>query len=413
MTEITLRLQTLVYGGDALARDEGGRAVFVPFGLPGELVRAEIVESRARRARARPLEVLEASPERVPARCRHFGECGGCHYQHLDYPAQLRAKRQILIEQLTRLGGFADPPVDPTLPSPAPWNYRNRARFSLAPDGRPGYQAARSNRVVPISECHILEPALTELWPQLELDPDLGLDGLTLLAGSADQALLILEAGEGQAPEVTLDLPLSVVYLAPGAEPLVLAGDDHLLMEVLGRPFRVSADSFFQVNTPQAEEMVRRVLALLNLRGGETVLDLYCGVGLFSAFLAPHAGRLIGVEAAPAACADYVFNLDQFDNVELYEATVEQALPALAGLPVAGERAAVLDPPRAGLAPAARQALLALAPPTIVYVSCDPATLARDLSRLTRDGGYTLLQALPLDLFPHTYHIESISLLKR
>ncbi len=183
-----------------------------------------------------------------------------------------------------------------------------------------------------------------------------------------------------------------------------MAGSDHVYIEVLERSFRVSAGSFFQVNTAMAGKMVAHLLQNLKLQPTMTVLDVYCGVGLFSAFMAPQVGQLVGIESAPSAVDDFVENLDEFENVALYEAAAEDALPVLDLQP----DIILVDPPRSGLEPRTLDGLLAMNPPVLVYVSCDPATLGRDARRLTA-GGYNLRQITPFDLFPQTYHIESIS----
>ncbi len=216
---------------------------------------------------------------------------------------------------------------------------------------------------------------------------------------------MVLESEDPVAPEFSVDIPLSAVHSSPAGQ-IILAGDDYLVMEVAGRPFKVSAGSFFQVNTLQAEAMVQALLASLPLNPHTTLLDLYCGVGLFSAFLAPLVGRCVGVEVSESACEDYTANLDEFDNVEFYLGPVEEVLPQL-DVPA---DVVLLDPPRAGLDRRVIDALLAIQPKTIAYVSCDPSTLARDLKRLMA-GGYSLDKVTPFDLFPQTYHIESISLL--
>jgi 23S rRNA (uracil1939-C5)-methyltransferase len=187
-----------------------------------------------------------------------------------------------------------------------------------------------------------------------------------------------------------------------------MAGDKDLVISVNDRPFRVSAGSFFQVNTGMAEEMVEHLLDNLSVTQDTTLLDVYCGVGLFSAFFAPRVGRLIGIESSPSACEDFTVNLDEFDNVELYEAPAEAVLPALDVTP----EAAIVDPPRAGLEKRALEALLALGLERIAYVSCDPSTLGRDVARLIA-GGYRLIQVTPFDMFPQTYSIESISILEK
>jgi len=406
--EITL--ERLTYGGEAMGRLPDGRAVFVPFALPGERVRLRLVEEKRGFARAELLEVLSASPERISPRCRHFGVCGGCHYQHLPYPAQLHAKREILREQLQRIGHIEQPPVAPTVASPQEWNYRNHVQFHLTAEGELGFVNAKADEILPITECHLPEAPINALWPELHFDSNPDVERVALRCGTNDDLMLILEADSPQAPEIATETDISVVHLF-AEHTVVLAGSDHLFMRVLGREFRLSAGAFFQVNTPMAEKMVEHLIANLPISANDTLLDLYCGVGLFSAFFAGRAGRVIGVESSAPACEDFVFNLDEFENVELYEGLAEEILPAL--LQKIGEISYVLvDPPRAGLERRVLDSLLALAPHTIAYVSCDPATLARDTRRLV-EGGYSLQQVTPFDLFPQTFHIESISLFRR
>jgi 23S rRNA (uracil1939-C5)-methyltransferase len=264
---------------------------------------------------------------------------------------------------------------------------------------------ARSEAVLPIRECHLPEGPLNDLWPALQFELGLGLERISLRLGAEEEAMLVLESPEP--PELELEAGLSVVHLRDG-EAVVMAGDEALTMVVNERPFRVSAGSFFQVNTAMAGKMVAHLLERLPVTAEATALDVYCGVGLFSAFLAPRLGRLIGIESAPSACEDFVANLDEFENVELYEGPAEDVLP---GLDVRAD-VAVVDPPRAGLEKPVLEALLALGPETLAYVSCDPSTLARDARRLI-DGGYRLVDVTPFDLFPQTYHIESISLFQK
>jgi len=188
----------------------------------------------------------------------------------------------------------------------------------------------------------------------------------------------------------------------------VMAGDDYIVMEALGRPFRVSAGSFFQVNSAQAEVLLRHVLEILPGDAQGTLVDVYCGVGLFTAFLAPRFARVVGIELSEAACDDFAINLDEFDHVELYMGAAEQVLPALDVKPAV----MLLDPPRAGLERAALDAVVNLAPPRLVYVSCDPATLARDTKRLLA-GGYRLEQVTPFDMFPQTFHVECVAIFEK
>lgn len=395
------------FGGDAVGRLPDGKAVFVPFGITGERVRVEIVDDKKNYSRGRIIEVLSPSPKRIRPRCPHFMECGGCHYQHLAYADQLTLKQAIVTEQFQRVGKIVDPPVKTIIPSPLEWNYRNTVQFHLSRNGKPGYQRAGANGVVEIRECHLPLPGINTLWPLLELDAKAGLQRVSVRCGSDDELLVGLESNRPQPPEFEVDFPLSVVFLGP-EELLLLSGEDYSLMQVHGRTFRVSAASFFQVNLAQAEAMVKHVLANVKLTKSSTLVDAYCGVGLFSAFLAPLVKEVIGIEIAESSCNDYAANLDEFDNVSLYIGAVEEVLPALKLKP----DVVLLDPPRAGLEGAALAGVVESAPKQIVYVSCDPATLARDLRKLL-EGGYLLESVTPFDLFPQTYHVECIAILNK
>ncbi|MFZ5880656.1 MAG: class I SAM-dependent RNA methyltransferase [Chloroflexota bacterium] len=399
-----LTLTTLTYGGEAMGRLPDKRAVFVPFGLPGEHVRVRLTEEKRGFARGELIEILEPSPARIAPRCKHFGVCGGCHYQHLSYEAQLKAKADILRDQLTRIGKLDNPPVLPTVGSPSPWNYRNHVQFHLSGDGKLGFVPARGEGVIPISECHLPEAPLNDLWLQLEFEPGAEVERVSLRAG--DELMLLLESDSPEAPELEVEAGISVVHLYE-EHPVVMAGEAALRMRVQERDFQVSAASFFQVNTAMAEKMVEHVLSKLPAEL-DTVLDLYCGVGLFSAFLAPRCKRLIGVESSESACEDFAVNLDEFEGVELYEGAAEDLIPHLEAQPAL----VLVDPPRAGLERQALDSILKMNPPTLLYVSCDPSTLARDAARLVA-GGYRLVEVTPFDLFPQTYHIESISLFQR
>ena len=401
---LTIKLEKQVYGGAVLGRLSDGRAAFVPFGLPGETVKVRIVEQKRGHVRAELVEVLEPSSVRITPKCKHFGICGGCHYQHISYPAQLQLKKDILRDQLVRIGRIPDPPVQPVVASPLEWNYRNHIQFHLTPAGKLGFIPANGRGVLAITECHLPAPSLNGIWPGLEFDPDLGLERVSLRVGVNDQSMLVLESVEPKPPELELETDLSVVHLADD-DMVVMAGDEALALSVKERTFRVSPASFFQVNTGMAGKMVEYLLENLPVSSATTLLDVYCGVGLFSAFFAARVGRLIGIEVSTSACEDFAANLDEFDNVELYEAPAQAVLPTLEVTP----DIAILDPPRAGLDKRALDAILALAPKKIAYVSCDPSTLGRDASRFIT-AGYRLIQVTPFDLFPQTYSIESISI---
>ena len=412
MTEnFTLQLTAMAHGGAALGRHEG-RVIFVPYALPGETVRVEIVEDKGRFAFARLVEVLEPSPDRVPPPCPYFGlaahggaGCGGCQWQHVDYQAQLRFKTEIVADQLTRIGKIAAPLVHPTIPDGSGWAYRNHAQFHPAPAGGLGFQAAASNDTIAIDECLILHPLLSDLYATLDLDLE-GLLRLSLRAGTATgDRMLLFEMEEDLPPALESDLPVSCVLLLSDGRHANLIGHNHITEIVAGHTYRISGPSFFQVNTPQAGQLVRLVTEYLDLRGGETVLDGYCGVGLFTTHLAERAGLVVGVEMAPAAAADLLENSADLDNVEVIEGPVEAVIPDLD----TSLDAAVVDPPRAGVDRFVLDALVARRPARLVYVSCDPATLARDAKRLNA-AGYRLVEVQPVDMFPQTYHIESVAL---
>jgi 23S rRNA (uracil1939-C5)-methyltransferase len=416
--EHILTLTTLTYGGDAMGRLDDQRAVFVPFGLPGERVRIRLTEEKRNFARGEIVEILAKSPQRIAPRCIHFGVCGGCHYQHLPYEEQLKAKREIVRDQLRRIGKIENPPLQDTVPSPSPWNYRNHVQFHLTDDGKLGYIRAQSPTAFAISECHLPEGSINTFWPQLEFEAESEIERVAVRSGANEELMLVLESESAIPPELEIEAGISIAHVYD-ENTIVIAGNDHVDIRVLEREFRVSAASFFQVNTGMAEKMVQHLLASLPVSLSSTILDVYCGVGLFSAFLAPTCERIIGVESSASACEDFAFNLDEFENVELYEGLAEDILPALVGRNappafggVANPTYVIMDPPRSGLEKPVLDSIVQLSPKLIAYVSCDPSTLARDAARLI-NGGYKLKQVTPFDLFPQTYHIESISLFER
>lgn len=374
---IELELTGMVHGGSAVGRHED-RVVFVTYGIPGERVRARITQDKGRFLNAELVEVLSPAESRVQPHCPHFAHCGGCHWQHIDYPAQLEFKRQIVHDQMTRIGGFTDVTVHPTLPSPSPWQYRSHATFRIAPDGRPGFFATDDQTIMPIDECHIIHPALRETLPTIrEYAPR---TRIRAQVGSDGQAALF----EVQRHQTE-----------PASEVIYYTIKQHT--------FRCSGGSFFQVNLPQAEKLVELVLERLALNRQQRILDLYSGVGLFTAFMAERASQVVAVELFAPAVEDARFNLSNFGNVDQYEGTIEAVLP---GLKIAFD-AAVVDPPRTGMEVKALESLVQHRPPRIMYVSCDPATLARDAKRLAGHG-YRLGDIQPVDMFPQTYHVEAV-----
>jgi 23S rRNA (uracil1939-C5)-methyltransferase len=404
-----LNLTAMAHGGSALGRHEE-RVIFVPYAIPGERVRVELVEARSRWGRGHLLEILEPSPHRVEPPCPYFGpgKCGGCHFQHIAYEAQAEYKREVVVDQLARLGGLRDANVQEIIGAEEPWAYRNHAQFSTTPEGQLGFLTADTHHVVPIAECLILDPLLDELWAALDVEwPQL--HRLSLRCGSTSgDRMAIFELNEYEDFDIEVDFPVSCVILLADGEVVVLMGNSYLGEQVAGRDYRISANSFFQVNTAGAEALIALVRQTLAPASSDTLLDLYCGVGLFGLSLADEVGRVIGVEADPSAAADFRHNAQGLDHVELIEGKAQSVLPRLEEQ----VELLLLDPPRSGAGQDVIDQSVRLQPRRIAYISCEPATLARDARRLA-ENGFLLQEVHPVDLFPQTYHVESVALFAR
>ena len=361
------------------------------YGIAGEQVVVEVREEHPSYVVAEVVEVLRRSPQRVEPRCPHFGACGGCQLQHISYEEQGRIKQGVLTDQLRRIGHIVEPPISPILAAENPWNYRNNARFTVRREGVTGFTHWHTHRFTPIDECLIMDTRINHIKHKL--------DG----ALTNRERQLAVRIGHN-----TGDTLVHPALNGRGDERDVETGQQSYEERLFNVPFRVSAASFFQVNTAQAERMMALVRDRLQPTPSDTVVDAYAGVGTIAALIAPMVERVIAIEESAAAVRDADVNLAPFPNVEMVLAKTEEALPEL------NERvdAVILDPPRAGCYPEVIDALRRLQPRRVVYVSCDPATLARDLNRLIL-GGYMPTDVTPVDMFPHTYHIESVSTLER
>jgi 23S rRNA (uracil1939-C5)-methyltransferase len=404
---IELRLEAMAHGGSALGRHDR-RTVFVPYTIPGERVRARITRDKGRVAFAEGVTLLEESGDRVYPRCPHFGpgRCGRCQWQHIDYPAQLLLKQDVLADQLARIGGFDDADVRALIASPAQWGYNYHMTLLAREDGKLGFPGV-DERVYPISECHILHPDLLALYLALDLSFN-GLRSLRLQMGTDGAAMLVLTMADDDPPELATDLPASVNMVLSDNEPVNLIGDSHSRYTVGGRMFRVTAGSFFRANAAQLDNLVKVMLDGLQLTGIENVLDLYAGVGLFTPFVAQRAKLVTLVESYPPAVNDAEANLVDVDDVDIIEGSVEDVLPELDDT----YQAAIVDPPPDGLSMDAVDLLSETRIPRLVYVSSDPATLARDGKRLVQHG-YRLTYVQPLDLAPQTFYIDSVAVFER
>lgn len=401
---VAIQIDAIGHEGQGLGRHEG-KVIFSPYTLPGERIEMRIVEERRRWSRAEPLRVLESSPHRVQPPCPYFGFCGGCQWQHIDAPAQPALKQQAVVDQLQRIGHISTPPVQPTLGMADPWFYRNHVQFSLTPSGRLGFQAALSHDVVAIDRCLLLHPLLGELHGELNVEWH-DIRRLVLRAGiHTAERMVILEDTDPEAALPVCAPFLSCVLQLPGGSERVVSGAGFYHEVLHGRTFRISADSFFQVNTLQAEVLLDVVQEYVEPQRDDVLLDVYCGVGTMGLALSDQVGRVIGVEEHPAAIEDARANAQGSQAVTLIRGPAEQVLSRL------DDRIGkvIIDPPRQGCEPAVIAALLRLAPRRLVYVSCSPSTLARD-ALLLAEGGYHLRRVQPVDMFPQTFHLETVSL---
>jgi 23S rRNA (uracil1939-C5)-methyltransferase len=443
---VELQVDSLAYGGNGVAR-LNGFVVFVRRGLPGDRVRARVTKVKRGFAEALAVDVVEPSALRVEAPCAHYPACGGCRFQDLAYEAQVAEKEAQVHDALRRIGGIAEPPLEPILPAESQFHYRNKLEYSFTqtPSG-PAlgfHKAGRWDEVLEIERCWLttdlgnaIRNAVRD-WAREEglvaYDQAEGTGYLRHLVyregRNTGQVLVMLVTAPGEKferdylvevlrrfPEVRSihwavnDQPSEVTNLPS----TLLWGDDAIEEELLGQRYRVRPNAFLQTNTAMAERLYALAIEYAALTGAETVYDLYCGTGTIGLALAPHALSVWGVDISEEsiACALENLELNAIGNAAFFAGNVGQVLEELrerAGDP----DVVVVDPPRAGLAGKALRRTGELGASRLVYVSCNPTTLASDVKVLRAEYGYELRRVRPVDMFPHTPHVETVSLLEK
>lgn len=442
--DIEILIDALGSEGQGIGRYEG-YAVFVPGALPGERVKAHMIKVNPGYGIAKLTEVLTASSERVLPRCGAFPRCGGCTLQHLAYKAQLDVKQRQVYDAFSRLGGIENPNVVDTVGMETPWGFRNKGVFPFGiVDGRveAGAFATRSHRLIPLCACPIQKAGIMDVvnavrdWANTygisSYNETNGRGILRHVMARATKAgdVMAVIVTTGKLPRKE-ELIAALTSRVKGIRSIVhninstntnvilgrkfttLWGEEKLTETVAGFTVEVSAASFLQVNPMQTERLYQQAVEYAELNGDELVADIYCGIGTISMPLAKKAKRVVGIEAVPEAIEDAKANAKRngIDNAEFLCGLAEEVLPKLVEEGLRPD-VVVLDPPRKGAEEALLHAVLKTEPRRIVYVSCNPATLARDVKLLSA-GGYSLVKAQPVDMFPHSAHVECVVLLSR
>ena len=443
--DIVLEIDALGAEGEGIGRVDG-YALFVPGALPGERVQAHVIKANSGYGVAKLVEIINPAPERVNPPCAIFGKCGGCTLQHLDYSAQLAYKRKVVEDALTRLGGLKDITVSPVIGMDEPWQYRNKGSFPLAEiDGRvqAGFFAPRSHRLIPTEDCLIQqESGLIAMLAVRDWANEHGVAAYDEKTGRGlirhvvmrttvnGEVMAVLVSTSASIPEkkalietlrdrveglasIYLNIQKGQTNVILGTDYRLLWGEPYITETLCDLSFSISPASFLQVNPVQTEKLYEKAIELLALNGNERVVDAYCGIGTITLLLARHAKEVVGIENVPEAVEDAKRNAEQnsIQNARFLCAPAEEALPKLLadGFKV---DALLLDPPRKGAEEAFLRAVIESGVQRVVYISCNPATLARDCKILS-EGGYKVEAVQPFDLFPQTAHTETVCLLKR
>ncbi|WP_442597796.1 23S rRNA (uracil(1939)-C(5))-methyltransferase RlmD [Neobacillus sp. D3-1R] len=442
---IDVVFEDLTHEGAGVAKVDG-YPLFVPNGLPGEKAKIKVIKANKGYGFGRLIELYEESPDRVKAPCPIYKECGGCQLQHLSYEGQLKAKEKQVREVLTRIGKLENVKVHPVLGMSEPWRYRNKAQVPVGErEGGliAGFYQKRSHEIINMEACLIQQekndevvrvvkdicerhgiPAYDEEKHKGQLRHIMARYGLV-----SGEIMVVLVTRTSELPNKQ-NIIDEIVERTPGVKSIiqninskktnVILGDEtkvlwgeEVIYDFIGDiKFAISSQSFYQVNPEQTKVLYDKALEYANLSGEETVIDAYCGIGTISLFLAQKARKVYGVEIVPEAIEDAQRNaqLNEITNVEFAVGQAEVVIPKWYEDGISAD-VLVVDPPRKGCDEALLQTIISMKPKKVVYVSCNPGTLARDL-RILEDGGYKTLEVQPVDMFPHTTHVEAVALLE-
>lgn len=439
---IEVTLEKLALGGEAVAHVNNGMVIFVQGGIPGDRGIVEITKRKKNFVVGKLVELHESSPLRIAPRCEYFGRCGGCKWQYLAYENQLTFKQQQVGEALSHIGGVQDVPVNPIIGMESPWYYRNKMEFSFDTDEQGNvllgqHYAGRWDQLIDLQTCYLQSEISVHIF---ELCRDFARkQALTVFSGQSETGLLrhliiregkhtgdlmvnivtsaeyfpqldrfvrYLTAGVPQITSIVQTINRRKGQSSQGEEELLLYGNPTITETVNGLTFEISAQSFFQTNTLQTEKLYQTIQRMANLDPQKSAVDLYCGTGSIALHLAPQAGMVYGIELVEDAVRDAERNAERnhIENVKFYCGEVQKIFAEVITTPI---DVVVVDPPRAGLSPKAVRHILNTNARQVIYVSCNPATLARDVAMFT-DGGYAIREVQPVDMFPHTYHIETV-----
>lgn len=442
---VDLELDNLAHGGDCVGR-YNGLAFFVPGGVPGEKVLVRVVEKKKNYARGKIIKIIEKAKERISPTCSVYKECGGCQLQHINYDKQLEDKQRVVESLLHRIGGIDNIVVNPVIGAEFPWNYRNKAQFPLTVDDKgkinTGFFKKGTHEVVIQNNCNIQHPLINRIAKKTlnilnkyeisvynEIEHRGLLRHLVIRAGvCTNQALITIVTSQNIFPhkyEIAKQLINEVPELVGvfqninsektnvilGKEMELLAGQQYYIDYIGNIKFAISPQSFFQVNTLQADKLYNKVLQYSGLTGKEIVFDGYCGIGSIALYMANKAKKVYGIEEVEEAIKDAKNNarLNNIKNCEFQTGKVEDKLPELIKKGIRPDLV-IFDPPRKGLSDSVINTVKKARPERIIYVSCNPATLARDLAKFKEN--YSILKVQPVDMFPQTYHIETVVLMQ-